>query len=306
VQFITEQQVAAMLDLDELIEALGPAMRELSAGEVVQPPRLAINIVQPLGFAGFMPSFRASSGLLCTKAFYYFPGTGPLRAYVQVFDTERNELVALMEASYLTAARTAAGSALATRLLTRPDADVCLIIGTGVQAAMHAKAIPRVRRLKELRITGRDMQKAAALAAEVKATAVPYEEAAFRGAGIVCGTTHADEPIVRGAWLDPGTHVNSVGHHPKGRELDDEVIRRGFVAVESRAAALLPPPAGTHDLLRPIAAGLIKEEDLHEIGTIRARPDADITVYKSVGVAIQDAVAAGLVLAALNRSSIST
>jgi ornithine cyclodeaminase len=222
-----------------------------------------------------------------------------------------------MDGTAITAIRTAAGSALATKLLARPEARVLAIVGTGVQAREHAKAIPRVRPIKEVRVLGRNGARAAALAEEIAGgLGIPTKafnlgREAFAGVDIICATTHSAEPVVKGEWLEPGVHINSVGLNPNGPELDGEAVRRALVVVETRAAALAPLPSGSTDLLWAIRDGLIGEEHIHaEVGELisgarpgRTAPD-QITLYKSVGVAVQDAVAAHLVLEAAEQQRV--
>lgn len=314
--------VEELLDLDILIEALAPAMAELSAGRVSMPPRVAAMVPEREGLLGVMPAYLPSSQTLAVKLVSVFPKNagGPLpthQAIVAVFDAATGACEALLDGAYLTAARTAAGSALATRLLARAEADVLVIVGTGVQARMHGLAIPRVRRIREVRIVGRDSRKANQLAAElgaklgIAAHAVASFREAARGASIVCATTHSPEPVVAGADIEPGTHVNSVGLNPVGRELDSVAIARSLVVVESRQSALAPFPAGANDLAIPIREGLITEAHIHaEVGELisGARPGRSsaeqITLYKSVGVAVQDAVAASVVLDAARKQGI--
>jgi alanine dehydrogenase len=217
----------------------------------------------------------------------------------------------------VTAARTAAGSALATDLLARRDARVLAIMGTGVQARSHARAVTRVRTFTEVRVWGRRTHAAEAFAAELHAAiglsaqAVGEIADALIGADVVCATTHADEPVVRRQWLSPGVHVNSVGYNTAGREVDAETVAAARLVVESRAAALAPPPAGSNDLLWPIRDGLIGPEHVHaELGELvsgRASgrvSDEEITLYKSVGVAVEDAAAAALVLRAARQRGV--
>jgi ornithine cyclodeaminase len=191
------------------------------------------------------------------------------------------------------------------------------IVGTGVQAQAHAKAIPRVRPIKEVRVVGRNRARALAMAEEIarglgiSTKAFEVGKEAFAGADVICATTHSAEPVLKGAWLEPGVHVNSVGLNPNGRELDGEAVRRALVVVETRGAALAPPPSGSTDLRWAIRDGLIGEEHIHaEIGELisgarpgRTSPD-QITLYKSVGVAVQDAVAAHLVIEAAERQGV--
>jgi ornithine cyclodeaminase len=210
-----------------------------------------------------------------------------------------------MDGTYVTATRTAAGSALATRLLAREDARVLAVIGTGVQARTHARAIPRVRPIEEIRVAGRDRSKAEALAAEVGGVAVDSYEEALRGADVVAATTHAVEPVVRREWIEPGTHVNSVGLNPSGREVDAQTVADATLVVESRASALAPPPAGAPELVGVDPDGVHAELGELVTGAKPGRRSRDeITLYKSVGIAVQDAAAAALVLAAARERSV--
>lgn len=303
-------QVETLLDTDALIAALAPAMVELSAGRVSMPQRTAAQ-VQGKGLLGVMPAYIASSDTLSCKLVSVFPGNGAAglpthQAAVLLFDSGTGRPLAMLDGTSITALRTAAGSALATKLLARQDARVLLIIGSGVQARTHAKAVMRVRRIKELRAAGRDPRKLEVFARElsvetglsVRTFAVGAE--AYAGADIVCATTHAEEPVVRGEWLAPGMHVNSVGLNQKGREVDSVAVQRARVVVESRAAALAPPPSGANEL---VGAEIHAEIGEVLVGSRPGRSDpGQITLYKSVGVAVQDAVAARLVYdAAVNQ-----
>ena len=295
--------VESLLDTDALIAALAPAMAEVSAGRVSMPQRVASQ-VEGKGLLGVMPAYLPASGTLSCKLVSVFPGNGASglpthQAVVMLFDAGSGTPLAMLDGASITARRTAAGSALATRLLAREDAAVLLIIGTGVQAQSHARAVTRVRGIKELRVAGRDPGRAQEFARSLSAeTGVPARafavgREAYAGADIVCATTHAEEPVVRGEWLEPGMHINSVGLNPRGREVDADAVGRARVFVESRAAALAPPPSGANEL-----AGAAVQAEIGEVisGTRPGREDArQITLYKSVGIAAQDAVAARLV-----------
>ena len=198
-----------------------------------------------------MPGYTPSSGALMAKFVSLFPhnaggpdAPGPHHRLRPA--TGRADRPAGRRGHHRPAHRR--GSACATRLLAREDARTLAILGTGVQARAHAQALPRVRAFTEVRIAGRDPRKAAALAAEIGATAVGSFAEACDGADVVCATTHADEPVVRREQLSPGTHVTSVGYNPTGREVDDATVQDALVAVESRASALAPVPAGSPDL----------------------------------------------------------
>ena len=322
--FLNRNQVEALLDLDQLVDALAPAMIDLSHGEVSMPPRVGAFSPDRGGMLGVMPVYLGTSRTLATKLITLFPnneqfGLPSHIALIAVFDPDTGQPIVLMDGEHITAVRTAAGSALATRLLARPDADVLVIVGSGVQARSHAIALPRVQALKEIRIVARDPAKASRLAEDLneeldlKVTAVDSLQEAAVGAGIVCGTTHSEKPVIHWRWLEPGTHINSVGFNPKGRELDDDTVVNSLVVVESSRSALAPPPAGSTDLLAPIRDGLITEDHIRaEIGEVisgeregRTSPD-QVTLYKSVGVAVQDATAARLVLDAAREQGVGT
>jgi ornithine cyclodeaminase/alanine dehydrogenase-like protein (mu-crystallin family) len=320
---LTRAEVDSLLDPGELIEVVAAAMADLSAGRASMPNRIAAFAGEHDGLLAAMPAYVPANGALATKLVTLFPGNagGPLpthQALIGVFDPATGEPAAIMDGTAITALRTAAGSALATRLLARADARVLAIVGTGVQARAHARAVPLVRSFDELRVGGRDRGKTDALAAELRAAglpavAAPSIEAAVRGADVVCATTHARAPVLAREWLAPGTHVTSVGYDPEGAEVDTATIRDALVVVESRATALAPPPAGATELAHAIAAGAIGREHVHaELGELVAgtrpgRPDERaITLYKSVGVGVQDAAAAALVLDRARERGVGT
>ncbi|MFZ0964004.1 MAG: ornithine cyclodeaminase family protein [Terriglobia bacterium] len=319
---LNRREVERLLDLDRLIEALGPAMADLSAGRVSMPARNIAMVPEGRGLLGAMPVYLRATRTLSTKLVTVFPeneahGLPSHQAVILVFDAETGSPRALMDGTFITAARTAAGSALSARLLARPDAGVLLIMGSGVQARAHAAAIPRVRPIREIRVVGRNPQRAARLATQItqeqgiKAFACEPVAQTFAGAHIICAATHSSEPVVKGAWLAPGAHVTSVGLNPAGCEVDAEAVMKSLVVVETREAALAPNAGGSNDLKWPIRDGLIGQNHIHaEIGELISgikpgRTSADqITLYKSVGVAVQDAVAAHLVLEAAKKEGV--
>jgi len=307
--FLSEAQVRELLDLDELVDALAAAHKDLSAGEASMPPRIAAMVQERQGLLGVMPAYLPSAGLAC-KLVTLFPQNidrHTHQAVIVVFDPENGTPLAVMDGRYITATRTAGGSALATRLLAREDAEVLALLGTGVQAHSHARALPRVRAFSEIRVAGRDRSRAEALAEEIgpHARAVSSYEEAIRGSDVVAATTHATEPIVRREWLSPGVHVNSVGLNPSGREVDEKTVADALLVVESRESALAPPPAGAPELVGVSPADVHAELGELVAGTKPGRSSQDeITLYKSVGVAVQDVAAAALVLAAAKERSV--
>jgi alanine dehydrogenase len=281
-----------LLDVGLLLERLERAFVELSAGRASVPPRIAAFAEQ--GLLAAMPGYV--DGVLTAKLVAVFPDHDPShQALIAGFDSETGTPQAVMDGTHITAVRTGASSAVATRALAREDARVLAVIGAGVQARSHLDAVERVREFDEVRVASRTFEHAQALAQEAGATAVELFEEAVRGADVVCCCTHASEPILRREWLAPGTHICSVGSSQEGPELDRETVTAGLLCVESRVA-FEPPPAGAFEL-----QGLDPSEAV-ELGEVLAgtRPgrasDDQITVYKSMGHAVEDAAAAALVL----------
>src|SRR5438034_831578 len=200
---LTQPEVRELLDLDALVDALAAAHADLSAGKASMPPRIAALVDANEALLGVMPSYLPSAGLAC-KLVTLFPHNRDRethQAIICVFDADTGTPVALMDGTYITATRTAAGSALATRLLAREDARVLAILGTGVQAHSHARLLPRVRPFEEVRVAGRDPQRVEAFAQEIGGVAAESYEEAVRGADVVAATTHAPQPVVRREWL---------------------------------------------------------------------------------------------------------
>jgi ornithine cyclodeaminase/alanine dehydrogenase-like protein (mu-crystallin family) len=208
-----------------------------------------------------------------------------------------------MDGTSITGARTAACSALATRALAAVGSRVVAIVGTGVQARAHVDALRVVLPDARIVVAGRDAERAATFADAIGTDAAPSIEAAVQAADVVCVATHAEAPVLRREWLHAGAHVNSVGYNTTGTgEVDRHTVRDAYVVVESRASTLAPPPAGAVELRSALDDGAMSH-DVAELGEVLSgeRPGrtdaAQLTLYKSVGVAVQDAAAAMLVLA---------
>jgi len=318
---LSRAEVERLIDPDRLREAIAKAMADLSAGKASMPPRIAAMVPERDALLAAMPAYLPSSGALTTKLVSLFPRNTDRpthQAVIVVFDAEYGTPLALLDGEAITAARTAAASALATDLLARRDSQVLAVIGTGVQARAHLRAVPRVREFREVRIAGRHGDKAMALLKEVRdwlpraelhmSTSYAQAEA---GADVVCAATHSAEPVVRREWLSAGAHVTSVGYNTAGREVDGATFRDALVVVESRAATLAAPPAGSNDIAMAIAEGAMMRDHVHAelgelvSGTRPGRTDRDqITLYKSVGVAVQDAAAAAMVLDAARSAGV--
>ena len=299
---LSAQDVAALLDLDDLVDALAVAMRDASEGRASVPPRVAARIAQHDAMLLAMPAYAPSANALTAKLVAQFPhntATSTHQAIVCCFDPDDGTPLAVMDGAYLTAARTAAGSVLAARYLARADARTVAIIGAGALARSHARAFARRPGVERILLAARDTTKAHAVDG---VTVVDRVEDAVRQADIVCLTTHADSAVIDRDWLRRDAHVNSVGYNTAGTgEVDAATVAAALVVVETRESALAAAPSGAVEL-----AG-VDPDRVIEIGEIVADPalvsDAPerLTLYKSVGVGVQDAAAAALVLAAARR-----
>jgi ornithine cyclodeaminase/thiomorpholine-carboxylate dehydrogenase len=291
-------EVERLLELEPLLEALGQAFKALSAGEVSVPPRVSAEVADA-GFLAAMPGYVPGMGI-AVKLVSVFPGNHERglpshQALVTLFDPATGTPVCVMDGTHITAFRTAAASALSVSLLAREDARVLAVIGAGVQGAAHVRLVPHVREFDAIRVASRDPEHASRVALEQPgARAVASFEEAVRGADVVCLCTHSGEPVIRLDWLNPGAHVTSVGYAPPAGELDPEIARRGNLFVEARVA-FDPPPAGCGEL-----AGIDPQSGT-EIGELLLsrrpgrRSEDEITVYKSMGHAVEDAAAASIV-----------
>lgn len=297
---LNEAEVAARLQPEALLATLETALRELSAGRASAPARIAARA--PRGLLAAMPGWV--SGVLGCKLVTVFAenehhGRRGHQAVIALFDAEHGEPLALLDGTAITALRTGLVSALATRCLARTDARVLAVLGTGVQARSHLQALPLVRDFTEIRVAGRRRDRAAALAAEFGGRGGTDFEAAVRGADVVCACTHAAEPILRREWLAPGVHVNSVGIG--GHEMDAATVAgAGVLAVES-PVTFAPFPAGAFELQGVDPARGVELGALLAAERPRPRPAPDLTVFKSVGHAVEDvAVAAWVWRATIN------
>jgi len=295
--FLSRADVERLLDPDALVRALGDAFRALSEGRTSTPPRTAARSTSGLlgVMPGYVPGFGLEAKLVTVFAGNHRVGLPSHQALIALFDPDTGTPLAVMDGTHVTALRTAAVSALSARLLARPESRVLAILGAGVQGAAHLLAMVRVGKFDEVRVASRDHDHAEALASRNSlARAMRSFEDAVRGADVVCCCTDAPEPVLRYDWLRPGAHVTSVGANFEGPELDAETVRRGRLFVESRIA-FEPPPAGASELagLDPSVAAELGE--VLSGGAPGRTSEADVTVYKSMGHAVEDAAAAWLV-----------
>jgi len=277
---LTRADVEACLDLDKLVGALADAHAELSRGEVSMPARIAA--FAPQGLLGAMPAYLPSAGIGAKLVSVYPGNRQPLpshQAAIMLFDADTGVATAVMDGTYITAMRTAGAAALAAKLLAREDARVLAILGTGVQSQAAQAMFPRVRNFEEVRVAGRG----------------EFEQA-VHGADVVHAATHAAEPVVLADWLAEGVHVSSVGYNTDGSELDAAIVGRAdVICIESRDSSFAPPPGGATELVGVDPASAVELGELVAGRSGRGGP-AEITLYKSVGVAVQDLAAAALVL----------
>jgi thiomorpholine-carboxylate dehydrogenase len=289
--FLDEHEVRKHLEWDALIAAMENALIEFSAGRVQQPVRRLLPIERHGGFFGVMPAVSAHA--MGAKLVTFYPGNAarglPTHlAVILLFAPETGEALALLDGRLITEMRTAAVSAAATKALAAPGAKVLAILGSGVQARAHVEALRRVRAFAEIRVWSRTPAHAARFAEEVGARAMAAEDA-VRGADVVVTATATKEPILEGAWLKPGAHVNAIGWGGyTSRELDDAAMAN-VVVVESREAAL--DQCGD-----VILSGAEIYAELGEIlAGARPAPVERTTVFDSVGIAAEDMTAARLV-----------
>ena len=328
---LSQRDVGELLSMRECIDLMAGALGALARGESMMPLRMVLRLPNANDAFALMPAYVASPAAIGAKIITVFPGNHETdrdshQGAVLLFDAKNGSLRAVLDATAITSIRTAAVSALATRLLAREDADDLAILGSGVQARMHLEAIPLVRNIRRVRIWSRDSSRARALCHPEPARpesrdrrgekpafsmeACPTPEAAVRGASIICTTTSSSEPVLEGAWIADGAHINAVGAStPKARELDTATVVRSRLFVDSRASAL--NEAG--DIMTPIAEGVITPDHIvAEVGELvaglrqgRTSPK-EITLFKSLGLAVEDIAAAQHVLARAIERSIGT
>jgi ornithine cyclodeaminase/alanine dehydrogenase-like protein (mu-crystallin family) len=281
-------EVERLLELEPLLDALSDAFKALSSGDVPDA-----------GFLAAMPGYVPGMGI-AVKLVSVFPhnhdrGLPSHQALIGLFDAGTGTPLCVMDGTHITAFRTAAAAALSTRLLAREDARVLAVIGAGVQGAAHLKLLPRIRSFNAIRLASRNPGHARELATQHPgARVVASFEEAVRGADVVCLCTHSGEPVVGFDWLNPGAHVTSVGYSPPHGELDPEIARRGNLFVEGRVA-FSPPPAGCGELVGIDPASATELGELLLGRRPGRRSEDEITVYKSMGHAVEDAAAASMV-----------
>src|SRR5215510_4744501 len=290
--FLNEEQVREHLRMTELIPAMEKALIDFSAGKVTQPVRSIISVDPPGGFLGLMPALTPDG--LGLKAVTFYPsnaerGIPTHMATIFLVDPQTGTPLAIMDGRLITEMRTAAVSGAATKLLASPDAKALAILGSGVQARSHVEALRLVRSFEEIRVWSPTFEHAKQFAQEIGATATAAEEA-VRGADVIVTVTTSKTVVLEGEWLKPGSHVNAIGAcRPDWRELDDETMQRAVVFVDSREGAL--KEAGDVILSN---AKIYAELGEALAGTVPSCAN-ETTVFKSLGMAVEDITAALLV-----------
>jgi alanine dehydrogenase len=318
VRVLDRAAVDELLDPTELIDAVAVAMADLSTGRASAPPRIAATVGQA-GLLAAMPAYCPTLDILAAKLLTIYgqnavSGRPVHQAVIAAFDPATGDLRALMDGEAITALRTAAGSALSARLLARADAQVLAVIGTGPQARAHALLTAPVRAFQEVRVAGRDPAKATALRDDLAAHGLAVRACSIQDAiidaDVICAATSATEPIVHSRDVRDGAHIASVGYVPNGGEIELSLLGSSLLVVEHRTTALQPFPVGSNDIRAAIANGSVRAGDLAELGELvegthpGRTDDRQRTLYKSVGVAVQDAAAAAVVLRAAERNDI--
>lgn len=312
VRILNQAQVTELLPMEECVGLMDGVLRTLSLGGARLPLRTVLRLPEGGALFGVMPAWLAEPKALGLKAIAIFPGNegGPLDSHqgvVLLLHPETGAPLAIMDASSITAIRTAAVSGVATRALAREGAGDLAILGSGVQARSHLEAMGVVRRLRRVRVWSRTAERTAAfvrwarehLGVEAEPVGAPRD--AVAGADIICTTTSAAAPVLEGAWIASGAHINAVGSSiPTARELDTAAVQRSRLFADRRESAA--HEAG--DYLIPLREGAIPEShllgELGEVllGRLPGRTgDDDVTLFKSLGIAVEDLASATHVLA---------
>ena len=318
---LSEADVRSVLGMAGLIDAMELSLVDYSSGRADQPLRTVLQVGEERAFFGVMSASLPSIGVMGTKLVTVFEsnaarGLPSHLATIVLLDPATGALTAIVDGRYITEARTAAVSAVSVRLLARPDAGVLAIIGSGVQARSHLAALSHVRTLREVRVWSPHAARREAFVETARAAApcpiAAYgsARAALEGADLVAIVSGARQPVVLSEWIQPGAHICAVGAcRPDQREMDTALVRRARLFVDSRRGAL----AEAGDLLIPIAEGAIDAAHLvGELGELAAGRMAgrtsleEVTIFKSLGMAVEDVTAAHLAVEQATMRGVGT
>ena len=309
-RLLTEAHVRALLPLNDLVAAMETALARFSGGDVLQPVRSVLMVGPQQAYFGLMPAYVADPPQLGAKLVTVFGGNAAKGlpshlATILLLDPDTGSLIAIMDGRYITEARTAAVSAVSARHLAATDASSLAIIGTGVQARSHLEALALVRPLADVRVWSPQIRSRERFVNDMRGhgggalRAVATAEEAVRGAAIVVLVTASSTPVIEDAWVAPGAHVISVGAcRPDHREMSADLVARGRLVVDSRAAALVESGDVVQGITesRFTAAHIAGELGEVVLGRVVGRRSTDeITIFKSLGLAVEDVAAADLV-----------
>jgi ornithine cyclodeaminase/alanine dehydrogenase-like protein (mu-crystallin family) len=318
-RLLTESDVRSVLSMDDLIEVMTSALGRFSAGEVVQPVRTVIPVGDDKGVFAVMPTYAHNPAALGAKLVTVFAGNAgrglPTHlAIIALLDPETGAMRALLDGRYITEARTAAVSAVSSRLLARKEASSLAIIGSGVQARSHLEALARVHRLRQAAVWSPNRERrerfaTAAFSLVCPVKAVDHAGEAVVGADLIVLATSSTTPVIESGWVKPGAHIMSVGAcRPTDREIDPVLIARARLFVDSRASALVE----SGDIVIGISEGRFGPDHVAaEVGEVvngaaGRRTEGEITLFKSLGLAIEDVTAADLAVRRAEERGIGT
>ena len=316
VHIINQAEVRQLLPMNECIEVMAQALQTLASGNAILPLRPILWLPEKVGALGMMPSYLGDIKAMGVKVVSVFPGNHGTQydshqGAVMLFETEHGQLLAIIDASAITAIRTAATTAVATRLLARPDAHDLAILGAGIQARTHLEAVLLVRPIRRVLIWNRTPARAEALARELDLPDVTVRvvgdlAAAVGEADVISAATMSKDPLIRGAWLKPGQHLDLVGGYREDmREADDAAVARSRIFVDARFTAA----AHAGDISQPLAAGLLADADITDTFQLARgeRPgrqnEAEITLFKSGGGGHEDLGTAQYLLSRLQEKA---
>jgi ornithine cyclodeaminase/alanine dehydrogenase-like protein (mu-crystallin family) len=320
-RLLTEEQVKSLLPTGDLIASMESSLGRFSAGEVLQPVRTVLMVGPTRAYFGLMPAFIPQPASLGAKLVTVFSSNAARQlpshlATILLLDPDTGALQAIMDGRYITEARTAAVSAVSVRHLARKEASTLAIIGTGVQAQSHVEALPHVRTLREIRAWSPNAASRDRFARDIQSHAIvpvrmmPSAEAAVRGADVIVLVTSSPTPVIEDSWVRDGAHVISVGAcRPDQREMPPALVARARLFVDSKAAALVE----SGDVVQGMAEGRFEKDHVRgELGDVvlgRApgrTGESEITIFKSLGMAVEDVVAADLALRRAAEAGVGT
>jgi alanine dehydrogenase len=320
-RLLTEQHVHSLLPMADLIPAMESALAKFSAGEVLQPVRTVLTVGPTKAYYGLMPAYIPTPASMGAKIVTVFgenhaKGLPSHLATILLFDPDTGSLIAMMDGRYITEARTAAVSAVSARFLAKAEASTLALIGSGVQARSHLEALHHVRQLKEVRVWSPRQQSREQFIADMSPQiGIPIRDAqsaaaAVDGADLIVIATASKTPVVESGWVADGAHVMCVGAcRPDQREMAPALVKRSRLYVDSRAGAL----AESGDVVMNINDGLFDKSHLRGelgelvLGRVPGRSsDSDVTIFKSLGMAVEDVVAADLVFRRASETGAGT